>query len=104
MERFSTLERLIPNEEHEDGFVETSTPHGDIIVVIARGVGFLVAIVAIILAILVMMLLKAFIVYNLHKLGVSGVIIVIALFTWSVIKFGHISSKIVWTMLARSCS
>lgn len=104
MERSSTLERLIPNEEHDDdNFVESST-HGDIIVIIARGVGFLVAIVAIILAILVMMLLKAFIVYNLHKLGVSGVTIVIALFIWAIIKYGHISSKFVWIMLARSCS
>lgn len=45
-----------PDESND--FVETPMPHGEIVVVIARGVGLLVAIVAILCAFLLMMLMR----------------------------------------------
>lgn len=91
------------DEGGTDAFTETSVPNSELVVFVARSVGVLVAVVAVILAILIMMVFRAAIAVMLHKMGISGVTAVVALLVYCVLKWGHITTKLIWTVLTRSC-
>mmetsp|Transcript_30640 Transcript_30640/g.51290 ORF Transcript_30640/g.51290 Transcript_30640/m.51290 type:complete len:98 (+) Transcript_30640:75-368(+) len=92
--------------ELEEDYIEEDnlTPNGAIVVWIARGVGFLVAIVAILLCFMIMMVARALIAFVLHKLGVTGVMVIAGIFVWSAMRIRNMSFKVIWTMLTNSCS
>lgn len=86
-------------------FVETVTlPHGEVVVMIARGVGLLVAIAAILFAVLLMMVIRAVIAIVLHRVGVSGAVACVAILVYAAIQWGGVSMGLVWKILTRSCS
>ena len=76
---------------------------GEIVVVIARGIGLLVAIVSIFLLILIMMFGRGVIAYALHMWGVSGVMALLAIASVCSLRYRNVSPKVLWTMISRSC-
>ena len=86
-----------------DAFVEAPAPHGEAVMMVARGVGVLVAIAAVLFAILFMMVIRAFIGIILHKIGVSGVAIFVSVLLVVVTHLGGASLKLVWRIFSRSC-
>jgi len=50
------------------------------------------------------MVFRAAISVLLHKVGVSGVTVVVALFVYIILCYGHVTTKLFRTMLMRSCS
>lgn len=73
-------------------------------VLIAKGVGFLVAIVTVFLGVTVMILAKMIISYSIRVIGVIGVLIIIGLVSFCTLKFKEASIKTMWVMLTRSCN
>ena len=71
---------------------------------IARGVGFLVAIVAILLCFMIMMVARALIAFLLHKCGVSGVLLLAATCVGGAMRYRNMSFKVIYTMFTNSCS
>ena len=55
-----------------DDFGEASLPQSEFVLILARTVGFLVAIVAVVIAILLMMTIRALIAFFLSKVGIIG--------------------------------
>eukprot|EP00601_Ochromonadales_sp_CCMP2298_P035787 CAMPEP_0173362976 /NCGR_PEP_ID=MMETSP1144-20121109/22127_1 /TAXON_ID=483371 /ORGANISM="non described non described, Strain CCMP2298" /LENGTH=95 /DNA_ID=CAMNT_0014312871 /DNA_START=94 /DNA_END=377 /DNA_ORIENTATION=+ len=88
--------------DEDYGEEEQLTPNGDIVLWIARGVGFLVAIVAILLCFMIMMLSRALIAFLLNKCGVSGVLLVAGVVVWGAMRYRTMSFKVIWTMLSNS--
>lgn len=72
--------------------------------ILARGVGVLVAIVAILSWFMIMMLFRAALAWLLHLIGVSGVIVLVGGATMIAMKYGNISANHIWVMLRYSCS
>jgi hypothetical protein len=72
-------------------------------VVIARGVGFLVAIVTIFVAICIIMCARVLISHMIESVGVSGVLAMIGLTSWLAIKLRGASMKVTYTLLTKSC-
>jgi len=89
--------------EENNNFVETAVPQGEFVLMIARGVGFLVAIVAVTLAILLMMSIRAFLALALNKLGVCVLSIIFGMIIWLVTKLGGVSGKSIWIIFYRGC-
>ena len=77
--------------------------NGEVVMAIARGVGILVAIVAVLMWFMIMMMGRAIIAFTLNKWGVSGVVAMLAIFVGCVMRYGKVSSKLIWTILSRSC-
>lgn len=77
---------------------------GEMIMVLARGVGVLVAIVAILSWFMIMMLFRAALAWIVHLIGVTGVCAIVGIATCAAMKYGNISGKNIWTMLRYSCS
>lgn len=71
---------------------------------IARGVGFLVAIVAILICFMVMMIARTLIALLLHQCGVVGVLLLTAVGVWCAMRYRNMSFKVIWTILTSSCS
>jgi len=84
-------------------FTEAALPHGEAVMMVARGVGVLVAIAAMLFAILLMMVIRAIIGMVLVRVGVSGVCIVAALVLALATHIGGASYKLVWRIFSRSC-
>jgi hypothetical protein len=91
------------NLNREDDFIEAS-PHGEIVMFIARLVGLIVLVVAIVSSIMIMMVIRSILAFFLHKLGVTIVSCILCIIVCSVIKFNNLSFKILWTMLTQSCA
>jgi len=92
-------------EQMEEDFNEApSTPNGELVMAIARGVGLLVAIVAVLLCFMIMMVVRGMLAFLLHKWGASGVLILVGSFVYAVMRYGNMSTKLIWTMLSKSCS
>ena len=91
----------------EGDFGEQSAPQSEIVnkivLVVARTVGFVVAIVAVIVCIALLMAVRAFIALGITKIGVIGLSTLFALIVWCVVKFGNIPPKSIWTIFSRGC-
>lgn len=72
--------------------------------VLARGVGVLVAIVAILSWFMIMMLFRAALAWAVHLWGVTGVLAIVACAVFVAMRYGHMSGKLIWVMLRYSCS
>lgn len=70
----------------------------------ARVVGFLVAVVAAVMWFLIMMIVRALLVWCIHYWGVSGVIVIVAAIVLSAMKYANMSFKLIWVMFRHSCS
>ncbi len=77
---------------------------GEMVLLIARGVGFLVAIVAILLCFMIMMVARTFISLLLHQCGVIGVVLLSGALIWVAMKYRNMSFKVIWTIFSNSCS
>jgi hypothetical protein len=77
---------------------------GELILWIARGVGFLVAIVAILLCFMIMMIARTLISLLLYRCGVFGVVAFTSAAVWSAMKIRNVSFKTIWAILSSSCS
>lgn len=83
---------------------EASLPHGDVVLIIARGVGALVAMAALLVLVLFMSVLRAGIGYMLRTIGLVGVAISVGLLTWGALKVAHLPGKMLQILFTRSCN
>lgn len=83
---------------------EVTPPHSEVVVMIARGVGVLVGIVAVISSITIMMVLRYFIAVWLNGWGVCGVVLSSVLIVYAISRYNNVPVKLIWTILSRSCS
>mgnify|MGYP006435843251 CR=1 FL=1 len=90
--------------EASEEFNETALPQGEFVLMMARSVGVLVAIVAVVLAVLLLMIARAFIAFMLTKVGVLGLSAFVFLLVFAITRIGEISSKSIWIILRQSCS
>lgn len=74
------------------------------VVMFARGVGVLVAIVAGLLCFLLTMVLRAILAFMLLKWGVSGVLLFVGLCVYATMLYAKMPGKVIWVMLMKSCS
>jgi hypothetical protein len=72
--------------------------------VLARGVGVLVAIVAILSWFMIMMLFRAAIAWFIHSWGVSFVLLIVGIGVFVAMRYGRMPGKTIWLMLRYSCS
>jgi len=85
-------------------FVEHTAPQGELVLLLARSVGFLVAIVAVVLAVLLMMASRAIIAVCISNIGVLGLCTVLAAALGVTLMLGKVKSpKSVWTVFSRAC-
>lgn len=80
-----------------------SAPHTDLIILIARGVGILVAIAAVIFLILILIFVRATLSLLILKWGISITCSVFTISTIFLIKHWKIPLKNISTMLLNSC-
>jgi len=80
------------------------TSIGRTVIYIARGVGFLVAVVAILLCFMIMMVARTFVALLVHQCGVIGVTVLSAAIVWAAMRYRNMSFKVIWTILSNSCS
>ena len=73
-------------------------------VMIARIVGILVAVVAVVMWFILMMMGRQLIVFLVGNIGVSGVAILAGCLVLWVINHGNVSFDLIWTVFTRSCS
>jgi hypothetical protein len=94
------------NQQVDDDFYESPiTQNGEAVMMLARGVGLLVAIVAVLMWFMLMMLVRACLAWLVHIWGVSGVGLLVALFVLGAMRYGHMpSAKLIWIMFRHSCS
>jgi hypothetical protein len=83
---------------------ESSPPHSEIVVMIARGVGLMVAFVAIVSSITIMMLLRYLIAVWLSSWGIGGVCGTTLFVVYCAAKFAKVPLSLVWKIFSRSCS
>ena len=90
------------------GFEEASVPHSALVLLVARGVGVLVALAACSFAILLMMVIRSVIATVLGRVGVCGILTIALALVWVVTQAAGISAAarlaLVWRLLSRSCS
>jgi hypothetical protein len=72
--------------------------------ILARGVGILVGIVAVLSWFMLMMLFRAVIAWLVHLIGVLGLLALLAIGVGASMKYGRMSSKFIVLMLRYSCS
>lgn len=77
---------------------------GELVLWVARGVGFLVAIVAILLCFMIMMIARTLISLVLHRCGVLGVVACTSASVWLAMKCRNMPFKTIWAILSSSCS
>ncbi len=86
-----------------DDFGEASLPQSEFVLILARTVGFLVAIVAVVIAILLMMTIRALIAFFLSKVGIIGLSMFVATVVMGVSFYGQTKLSSIWIILSRSC-
>ncbi len=80
------------------------TENGEMVMLLAKGVGVLVGIVAIVSWLMIMMVFRAVLVWSLHLWGVLGVTACLALTVALAMKYGQMSWKYICNMLLYSCN
>ena len=88
----------------EDPFNEVSAPQSDIVLFIARGVGIVVLITALIIVLLFLMFARAILAFLISKFGISGVTCILCIIVWITMKYGKISSSVLFNTFTRSCN
>ncbi len=92
------------NEEDDPLYESFDTPpHSELIVLIARGVGGLVAIAAVIFLILILVFLRATLSVIISKWGVFTTTAAAMSILWLALKYGNIHSKTFINMFLRAC-
>lgn len=86
-----------------DDFGEATLPQSEIVLILARTVGFLVAIVAVVLAILLMMTIRALIAFLLTKIGITVLSLFILFLVIGASFYGQTNVRSIWIILSRSC-
>lgn len=91
--------------EEEDPLYESfdTPPHSELIVLIARGVGGLVAIAAVIFLVLILVFARATLSVIISKWGVLTTTMVVMSVLWVALKYGNIHSKTFVNMFLRAC-
>jgi hypothetical protein len=74
------------------------------VLLIARGVGFLVAIVAILVCFMIMMVGRTLLAFVVHRCGVMGVVACVSASIWLALRWKNANAKVIWTILSNSCS
>ena len=93
------------DETNEEDFQEVPiTENGEMVMLLAKGVGVLVGIVAIVSWLMIMMIFRAILMYSLQVWGVLGVTVCLACAVSLTMKFGKMSGKYIYNMLMYSCS
>ena len=87
-----------------DEINESSPPHSEVVVMIARGVGILVAIVAIISSISIMIMVRWLVAGCVHKWGVSAIVGGAVAGVYAVLRFNNVPPSLAWVVFSRSCS
>mgnify|MGYP006889554675 CR=1 FL=1 len=86
-----------------EDFGEAQLPQSDFVLMLARAVGFVVAIVAVILAILLMVLFRTLLALFVTKLGVIGLSIICGALIYGISLFSNAKIKSIWIVFFRSC-
>ena len=88
----------------EDPFNEVSAPQSDIVLFIARGVGIVVLITALILVLLFLMFARAILAFLISKFGISGVTSILCIIVYITMRYGNITSSVLFNTFTRSCN
>jgi len=88
----------------EDPFNETTAPQSEIVLFIARGVGFVVLITALIIVILFLMFARAILAFLISKFGISGITAILCIIVWIAMKYGNVSWSVLYNTFTRSCN
>lgn len=89
----------------DDDFIETpNLHHGEIVMLVARGIGVMVAIVAVVSSVMIMMVLRSLVAFFLMKWGISSVAIFVTIAIYVLMKIYNLSPKIMWGIITQSCS
>lgn len=72
--------------------------------ILARGVGILVGIVAILSWFIIMMIFRAILVWIVHFVGITGLIIIMTSIIVGTMKYAKMSGVIIWNMFINSCN
>ncbi len=92
-------------DSQDEDFQEVPiTENGEMVMLLAKGVGVLVGIVAIVSWLMIMMVFRAVLVWSLHLWGVLGVTVCLALTVALAMKYGQMSGKYICNMLLYSCN
>ena len=78
-------------------------PQSDIVLALARAVGFVVAIVAVILAVLLMVMIRTLIAFFVAKLGILGLSFIVVLLVLGTSFFAKLDVRSIWIVFFRSC-
>ena len=91
--------------EEEDPLYESfdTPPHSELIVLIARGVGGLVAIAAVVFLVLILVFARATLSIIISKWGVLPTATFVISILWIALKYGNIHSKTFINMFLRAC-
>ena len=100
MREFEEFEAETMDENWEE---EPSLPQSEFVLILARSVGFLVAIVAVVLAILLMMTIRALIAFLLTKVGITLLSAFVAIVVAGISLYGQAKISSIWIILSRSC-
>eukprot|EP01039_Chlorochromonas_danica_P000401 gene402-434_t len=99
------MSEVSPNALFDDDFDEVPiVENGEVILLLARGVGVLVAIVAVLMWWMIMTIIRALLAWFIQLWGVSGVLAIVTVFVIACMKYGNMSAKVIWVMLRHSCS
>ena len=90
-------------DSDNDDFGEATLPQSEFVLILARTVGFLVAIVAVVLAILLMMTIRALIAFLLTKVGITLLSTFVTVIVVGVSLYGQAKISSIWIILSRSC-
>ncbi|RYG99063.1 hypothetical protein EON65_50705 [archaeon] len=102
-EKILTYSTRTSNFDNPILFVSSNYP-GEIVMMLARGVGILVAIVAVLMWFMIMMIVRACLAWLVHIWGVSGIVLLVTIFVLGAMKYSQMSGKLIWVMFRHSCS
>ena len=91
-------------QDGPDSFHEATTPQSEIVLFIARAVGFMVLVTAVILVILFLLFARAIIAFMISKMGISGVTAIVAVLVYTGMKYGSVGGKTLWNTISRAVS
>jgi hypothetical protein len=91
-------------EEDDPLYESFDTPaHSDLIILIARGVGALVALAAMLFLVLILVFLRAMLAIIISRWGVLTTIFASMTILWMALKYGKIPSSVFLNMFYRAC-
>ena len=85
------------------GFSEGTSPHGNVVVVIARFIGILVLVAAVIVVLMVCMFVRHFIFMYLDSFGIFPIAFTIALVLIVIVRMGYLHPKTFSKLFRKLC-